>query len=115
MSLFRHHRTTNHHRVVAHNDTLYVAGITAEDCTVGLGGQTAQILARIEALLAEHGSDKTKVLSATVYVTDLQSKPEMDAVWVGFFTPGHLPARATIGISDLGRNILIEVAVIASL
>jgi enamine deaminase RidA (YjgF/YER057c/UK114 family) len=110
----RHHRTTNLHRVVAHNDTLYLAGITADDHSVGIAGQTAQILARIEALLTEYGSDKTKVLSATVYVTDLQSKPAMDDVWIGFFTPDHLPARATVGISDLGRNILIEVAIIAS-
>jgi enamine deaminase RidA (YjgF/YER057c/UK114 family) len=111
----RHHQTANHHRIVIHNDTIYVAGITAEDRTVGMAGQTAQILSQIEALLTKHGSDKTKVLSATVYVTDLQDKPAMDEVWVGFFTPAHLPTRATVGISDLGPNILIEVAVIASL
>lgn len=115
MSLSRHHRTANHHRVVAHNNTLYVAGITAENCDAGIAGQTEQILARIGALLMEHNSNKTKILSATVYVTDLRSKPEMDQVWVDFFKPEHLPARATVGISDLGRDILIEVAVVAAL
>lgn len=79
-----------------------------------MAGQTQQILARMEAMLAECGSDKSKVLSATIFATDLGLKKEMDAVWTGFFGDA-LPARATVGVASLGTpETLIEVTCVAT-
>lgn len=103
------------HRVVEHGDTIYLGGMTAEDRSAGMGGQTKQILERMESLLKQVGSDRTKVLSATVFVTDLGMKKQMDEVWVGFFGAENLPTRATIGAASLGSpDTLIEVVVTAS-
>ena len=115
MSIQRQIRSPIMHRVVTHGDTLYLGGMVAEDRSVGMAEQTRQILTRMQAMLTECGSDKSKVLSATLFVTNLGLKKEMDAAWVEFFGAEHLPARATIGVADLGTpETLIEVTCIAS-
>jgi 2-iminobutanoate/2-iminopropanoate deaminase len=115
MAFARHIRSPIMHRVVAHGETLYLGGMVAEDRSAGMAGQTEQILARMEAMLRECGSDRTKVLVANIFVTDLSLKKEMDDVWVRFFGPENLPARATIGVANLGSpDTLIEVVVTAS-
>lgn len=114
MTIERQIRSPIMHRVVSHGETLYFGGMVAEDRTVGMAGQTQQILARMEAMLAECGSDKSKVLSATIFATDLGLKKEMDAVWTGFFGDA-LPARATVGVASLGTpETLIEVTCVAT-
>ena len=115
MAYARHIRSPIMHRVVAHGETLYFGGMVAEDRSVGMAGQTEQILARMEKMLLECGSDRTKVLSANIFVTDLGLKKEMDEVWVRFFGAENLPARATIGVANLGSpDTLIEVVCTAS-
>jgi 2-iminobutanoate/2-iminopropanoate deaminase len=115
MAFSRHIRSPIMHRVVTHGATLYLGGMVAEDRSVGMAGQTEQILKRMEELLLECGSDRTKVLSATIFVTDLGRKAEMDEVWVRFFGAENLPARATIGAATLGGpETLIEVVCTAS-
>ncbi len=115
MTIQRQIRSPIMHRVVTHGDTLYLGGMVAEDRSVGMAGQTQQILARMQAMLAECGSDKSKVLSATIFATNLGLKKEMDAVWVEFFGADSLPARATVGVTNLGTSeTLIEVTCIAS-
>jgi enamine deaminase RidA (YjgF/YER057c/UK114 family) len=103
------------HRAVAYNGILFVSGIFASDLTAGMEGQTADTLKRIEQVLVAHGSGKDKVLSGTVYVTDLSKKQEMNTAWKAFFGSEHLPTRATVGISDLGPNILVEIVLTAAL
>ena len=110
----RHGKTAIMHRVVEHGGTLYVGGIGADDRSVGMKGQTEQILAKIGKILAERGSDKTKVLAATIYITDMAMKNEMNEAWTAFFGPEELPTRATIGVADLGPDMLIEVVVTAA-
>jgi 2-iminobutanoate/2-iminopropanoate deaminase len=103
------------HRVVSHGETLYFGGMVAEDRSQSMAGQTEQILKRMEAMLLECGSARTKVLAATIFVTDLAQKKEMDEVWVGFFGKENLPARATVGVANLGSpETRIEVVVTAS-
>jgi 2-iminobutanoate/2-iminopropanoate deaminase len=115
MAYARHIRSPIMHRVVAHGETLYFGGMVAEDRSVGMAGQTEQILARMEQMLRECGSDRTKVLAANIFVTDLSLKKEMDEVWVRFFGAENLPARATVGVASLGSpDTLIEVVVTAS-
>jgi enamine deaminase RidA (YjgF/YER057c/UK114 family) len=102
------------HRIVEHNGTLYIGGVVATDFSLGMKGQTEQITAKIDALLAEHGSDKSHILTATIFVTDLNLKGEMNEAWQAWLSKEQMPTRATIGISDLGRNILIEVTATAA-
>jgi enamine deaminase RidA (YjgF/YER057c/UK114 family) len=103
------------HRVVEHGGVLYFGGMVAEDRSVGMGAQTTQILNRLGELLAQAGSDKSKVLSATLFVTDLGKKAEMNEAWTSWFGPENLPARATIGVADLGNaDTLIEIVVTAA-
>ncbi len=110
----RHLRTPIMHRVVAHGGVLYFGGIVAEDRSASMKGQTEQVLARIGALLNETGSDKGKVLTATIYITDMALKDEMNEAWTAWFEPGHLPSRATIGVAELGPKVLIEVVITAA-
>lgn len=77
-----------------------------------MGEQTRNILGKIAGYLEEAGTDVTKVVSASIFVTDLTRKKEMDLVWTEFFGE-HLPARATVGVADLGGGASIEVVVTA--
>ncbi len=112
--LQRHTRTPIMHRIVEANGVLYFGGIVAEDKSASMRGQTEQILARVGALLSEAGSDKSKVLTATIFITDMGQKDGMNEAWTSWFAPEHLPSRATIGVADLGPKVLIEVVVTAA-
>ncbi|WP_203075695.1 RidA family protein [Falsiroseomonas ponticola] len=106
-------RTPIMHRVVRHQDTLYLSGIIAADLAAPMAGQTRQVLERLEALLARHGSGRSKVLAATIYLSDMTQKAAMNEVWISWFAAEDLPARATIGVADLGPGVLIEVVATA--
>ncbi len=112
--IHRHTRTPIMHRIVEANGMLYFGGIVAEDKSASMRGQTEQILSRIGALLSEAGSGKDKVLTATIFITDMGQKDEMNEAWTGWFAPEHLPSRATIGVADLGPKVLIEVVITAA-
>ncbi len=96
-----------------YNNTLYLAG------QVGTPGetaaeQTATILAKIDTLLAEAGSDKTRILSATIWLASMDDFAAMNAVWDAWVAPGHTPARAT-GESRLATpDYLVEVIIVAA-
>src|SRR5690554_4078225 len=111
--LKRHGPGKYFHRAVEVGDTIYLSGLTADDRSQGMGGQTRQVLAKVDELLTELGSGRSKVVMATAYITDMGAKEEMNEAWVEFFAPGELPSRATIGVADLGEGILIEVVCVA--
>jgi enamine deaminase RidA (YjgF/YER057c/UK114 family) len=96
------------HLAVTHGDTIHLAGIVAEDLTADMEGQTRDVLQQLEALATAHGLDRNRVLSATLYITDMAEKPAMNRAWQAFFEPSQLPTRATIGVSDLGPGVRIE-------
>jgi enamine deaminase RidA (YjgF/YER057c/UK114 family) len=111
----RYTRTAIMHRVVEHGDTLYFGGIVAEDHSASMKGQTEQVLARLGQLLDEVGSNKSKVLSVTVFVTDMAQKAVMNEAWTTWFGAENLPARATVGVASLGTDdTLIEIVAIAA-
>ena len=112
MTITRNIRTPIMHRAVEANGFVFVGGTIADDTSVSMGEQTCNILGKIAGYLREAGSDTSKVVSASIFVTDLSQKKEMDAVWTEFFGD-HLPARATVGVADLGGGALIEVVVTA--
>ena len=76
-------------------------------------GQTRELLAKLDRYLAEVGTDKSKLLTASIFVTNLGKKPEVDAVWKEWLAPGDFPTRATVGVADLGGTTLIEIVVTA--
>ena len=110
----RHIQTPIMHRVVEHNGTVYIAGTTADDVSVGMRGQTEQILAKFDTFLAAAGTDKSRLLSVTIFITDFAQKPEMDVAWKAWLSPASFPTRATVGVSNLGARTLIEMTAIAA-
>ena len=96
-----------------HNGVIYTAGQVAEDLSAGMAAQTADVLRQIDTLLARCGSSKSRILSATVYVTDMALKPEMDEAWMAWVDQLRPPARATVE-ARLGAHVLVEIMVTAA-
>ena len=92
----------------------YLAGQVAEDPTADVSAQTRSVLTQIEALLAEIGSDKTRILSATIYLPDMKNFPLMNAVWDAWVPQGHAPARATVEAGLASSDYKIEIQVVAA-
>ncbi len=102
------------HRVVKHEATLYLSGVVADDLSAPMAGQTKQVLDKIANVLVGAGSDASKILSATVYLSDFGAKDAMNEVWKAWFAADQLPSRATVGVATLGEGVLIEVVVTAA-
>jgi len=102
-------------QAVVHGHTVYLAGQVADKAAgKSVGEQTKEILATIDRLLAEAGSDKTHILSATIYLSDIATFSEMNAVWDGWIVAGHTPARATVEAKLAAPNYRVEIACIAA-
>jgi enamine deaminase RidA (YjgF/YER057c/UK114 family) len=100
---------------VVHGDTIYVAGQVADKAAGGsVTEQTREILSIIDGILAEAGSDKTNLLSATIYLPDISTFAEMNAVWDAWVAPGHTPARATVEAKLAASKFTVEIAAIAA-
>jgi enamine deaminase RidA (YjgF/YER057c/UK114 family) len=94
--------------------TAYLAGQVAEDPNADVTGQTQQVLAQIDALLAEAGTDKTKILMATIYLPDIGDFAAMNAVWEKWVVPGQTPARATVQAKLAATEYSVEIQVVAA-
>src|SRR5262245_45997931 len=99
-------------RAVAFDNLVFTVATAAGSGTT-LQEQTRQVLARIEQNLREAGSDKTRLLSATVYLTDIARKAEMDEVWNAWIGPENWPQRACVQ-AGLAPGVLVEITVIAA-
>lgn len=100
--------------MTVHNGVAYLAGQVAEDGSQDIVGQTRQVLAAIDALLAKAGSDKTKVLRAQIFLADLADFPGMNSVWDTWVVAGHTPARATVQATLAKPEWKIEVVITAA-
>ena len=100
-------------RAVVHGDTVYLSGIVADDKSASMKDQTANILAKIDAVLAQAGTDKTRILSATVYLAEMDLKDEMNEAWMAWMDADHPPARAAVG-TRLTPGTLVEIMVSAA-
>ena len=80
-------------QAVVHGNIVYLAGQVADDPSQDVAGQTRQVLAAIDRLLAEAGTDKTRILSATIYLADIGTFAQMSSVWDSWVPQGHTPAR----------------------
>ena len=102
-------------QAVVHNGTVYLAGqVALEAPGKSVAEQTTAVLARIDRFLAEAGTDKTKLLSATIYLADMASYDEMNAVWDAWVDPANTPARATVEAKLAQKKYLVEIAVVAA-
>ena len=115
MSIERLHAGPRMSQAVVHGNTVYLAGQVADKAKGGrVGEQTTEILAAIDRLLAEAGADKTKILSATIYLADIATFAEMNAVWDAWVPAGHAPARATVEAKLAAPAYTVEIACIAA-
>lgn len=103
-------------QAVVHGDVAYLAGQVAQEARgQSVTDQTRAILARIDVLLAQAGSDKTKLLSASIWLADMTTFGEMNAVWDGWVAPQNAPARATVEAKLAAPDFLVEIAVVAAI
>ncbi len=99
-------------QAVLHNGTVYVAGQVAKGATVK--DQTTAIVKQIDSLLAAAGTDKTKLLSATIWLVNMGTFAEMNSVWDPWVSPGNTPARACVESKLATPEYLVEIAVICA-
>jgi enamine deaminase RidA (YjgF/YER057c/UK114 family) len=102
-------------QIVIHGDTVYLAGIVAHaNKGKSVTEQTREILATIDNYLAQAGSDKAKLLSANIWITDMAKFAEMNAVWDAWVTPGQTPARACVEAKLASPDYHVEIMVRAA-
>jgi enamine deaminase RidA (YjgF/YER057c/UK114 family) len=102
-------------QVVVHGNTVYLAGVVAHKAAgESVTKQTQEVLSIIDSHLAKAGSDKSKLLTATIYITDMKNFAEMNAVWDGWVSPGNTPARATVEAKLAAPQYGVEIMVIAA-
>ena len=101
-------------RCVVRGDTVYLAGLTAADTNQDIKGQTKQILDKIDKFLKEAGTDKSKILSANIWLTDIGTWGQMNEVWDAWVSPGNSPARATVEAKLANPALKVEIMVQAA-
>ena len=101
-------------QIVIHGNTVYLAGVVAHaNKGKSVTEQTKEVLATIDKYLAQAGSDKSKLLSANIWLADMATFGEMNAVWDGWVSPGHTPARATVEAKLAAADYKVEIMVVA--
>jgi enamine deaminase RidA (YjgF/YER057c/UK114 family) len=98
-----------------HNDTVYLAGQIADDTTQGIEGQTREVLAHIDRLLNEVGSDKTCILMCQIFISDMANFAGMNSAWDEWVPAGHSPPRATVEARLANPACLVEICITAAL
>jgi len=102
-------------QVVVHGDSVYLAGVVANQAACeSVTKQMQEVLSIIESHLAKAGSDKSKLLTATIYLTDMTTYAEMNAVWDGWVSSGNTPARATVEARLAAPRYNVEIMVTAA-
>jgi len=101
-------------RIVKHNGTIYLCGQVCADATKDITEQTQTMLDKVETLLAQAGSSKEHMLSATIYLKTMQDFADMNAVWDAWVPEGHAPARACVEAAMARDVLLVEISVVAA-
>ncbi|WP_286749798.1 MULTISPECIES: RidA family protein [unclassified Marinobacter] len=102
-------------QVIIHNGTVHTAGQVATDASANAQGQTQQILDGLDSLLAEAGTDKAHLLSATIWVADMADFSGMNSAWDAWVTPGRTPVRACVEARLAKPEWKVEIMVVAAL
>ena len=115
MTIQRHEAGPRMSKAVVRGDTVYLAGIVADAPKgKGMAEQTKSILSQIDGFLAQAGTDKSKLLSANIWITDMAKFAEMNAVWDAWVSSGNTPARATVEAKLASPDYLVEIMVVAA-
>lgn len=115
MKVERHEVGPRMSQIVVHGDTVYLAGIVARESPgKSVTEQTQEILKTIDGYLAKAGTDKSKLLSANIWLSDMATFNEMNAVWDAWVAPGHTPARATVEARLASPQYRVEIMVTAA-
>ncbi|RKF14501.1 RidA family protein [Alginatibacterium sediminis] len=101
-------------RVVRHNGTLYLCGQVAADANQGIKEQTETMLAKVDELLNQYGSNRQSMLSATLYISNMDNFAAMNAVWDAWVPAEHAPARACVQAQMARPELLVEISVTAA-
>lgn len=94
-------------------DLVFLSGTVADDKSLDMKGQTAQVLRKIDAVLAKAGTDKSRILSATVHMADAALKDEMNTAWMAWVDRSNLPTRTAVG-AVLTPGTLVEITICAA-
>ena len=100
--------------MVEHAGVLYLAGQIAENLATDTKGQTTEVLGMIDRLLAKAGSDKSKLLSAVIFIPEMRDKPQVDAAWLAWADPRCVPARAVVEARLLSNDTRVEIVCTAA-
>lgn len=114
MSITRKHTNQRMSQMVIHGDTIYLAGQVAKDSSADITVQTQQVLDKVDALLAEAGSDKSKILSAQIWISSIGHFAAMNEVWDDWVAENNAPARACIEARLASPDLLVEVGITAA-
>lgn len=101
-------------RTVEYNGIVSVCGLTADDRSASMKDQTKAILAKIDALLEKAGTNKSRLLTATIYLSDMSQKEQMNEAWIGWIDASNPPTRATVGTVLGTPDTLVEIVVTAA-
>lgn len=101
-------------KIVIHNETIYLCGQVADNTDEGIGPQTANMLAKVDDLLKQAGSDREHILSATIYLKSMQDFSSMNEEWDNWIPSGHAPARTCVEAAMARPDLLVEISVIAA-
>jgi enamine deaminase RidA (YjgF/YER057c/UK114 family) len=115
MTIARHQTNQRMSQLVTHNGTAYLAGQVADDGKADAGTQTQQVLDKIDALLKLAGSDRGKILSATIWLSDMRYFPDMNAKWDAWVPAGAAPARATVQAALAHADLKVEIGIVAAI
>ena len=100
-------------KAVEHHGFVFVQGVTAKDLGRDIKGQTEDVLAQIDAILETHGTDKTQLLQALIWVKDIREREAMNEVWTAWLPPAGAPARACVQSNMADPKVLVEIMVTA--
>ncbi|MCU0764673.1 MAG: RidA family protein [Burkholderiaceae bacterium] len=114
MSIKRIHSGPRMSQAVVCNGIVFLAGQVAEDTGQDVGGQTRQVLDAVDRLLAEAGSDKSRLLAAQIFLADIGDFAAMNRVWEAWVVPGQTPARATVQAAMAAPGYKVEIVVTAA-
>jgi len=116
MSITRMHTTERASKIVTHNGTVHLSGQVAEDPDADIQEQTRSTLARVDAALAEAGTDREHLISATIFLRDIDNHfALMNEVWNAWVPDGHAPARACVEAHMARSALLVEICVVAAI
>lgn len=114
MTIERIETKTRMSRIVKHNGTIYLCGQVCADATKGIKEQTQTMLDKVDLLLKQAGSNREQILSATIYIKDMQYFKDMNEIWDAWVPEGHAPARACVTANMAREELLVEISVVAA-